>query len=218
MSTDHKSAEAKKLGEYLLVSDGTIKNLIEKRKIRTTDEFGGKRIGELLMDAGVLTQEELDNSIRQQRIARLLTCPVFASLSSIEVAALSRVFTEVSYPPQTTFITQGDKDPSLYIIASGLVEVFQVNDAGKHIHIAVVGAGAPIGEMGYFSDGIRAACVRTLKTTHLLQAQYEDLTKYFERAQRVALAFMRVVQQRKIEMSAQIAEDRRREEEEEDLT
>ena len=196
-----------RLGEYLLVSDGTINNVVEKQfhsSFTGTDE--NKRIGELLVEEGILTQEELDNSIRQQRIARLAACPIFATLSSMDLAALSKFFTEVSYPPNETFIMQGEEDSSLFVIATGLVEVFHLDNAGNETSIAKVCPGEPIGEMGYFTGGVRTACVRTLETTHLLQAQYKDLTDYFENVPRVALAFTTVVEQRKKEMDQLISQ------------
>ncbi len=196
-----------RLGEYLLVSDGTINNVVEKQfhsLFTGTDE--NKRIGELLVEQGILTQEELDNSIRQQRIARLAACPIFATLSSMDLAALSKFFTEVSYPPNETFIMQGEEDSSLFVIATGLVEVFHLDNAGNETSIAKVGPGEPIGEMGYFTGDVRTACVRTLETTHLLQAQYKDLTDYFENVPRVALAFTTVVEQRKKEMDQLISQ------------
>ncbi len=195
-----KSGEHK-IGKYLLVSKGTINNAVEKQ-IQTSFLASNKtkRIGELLVEAGILTQQELDDSIRKQRIARLAVCPVFTALSSTELAALSKVFTEVSFPPGETFIMQGEEDPSLFVIASGLVEVFLLNNAGEEIPIAKVGPGEPIGEMGYFTGGVRTACVRTLQATQLLQAKYEDLTDYFEDVPRVALAFTTVVEQRQREI------------------
>ena len=196
-----------RLGEYLLVSDGTINNVVEKQfhySFTGTDE--NKRIGELLVEEGILTQEELDNSIRQQRIARLAACPIFATLSSMDLAALSKFFTEVSYPPNETFIMQGEEDSSLFVIATGLVEVFHLDNAGNETSIAKVGPGEPIGEMGYFTGGVRTASIRTLETTHLLQAQYKDLTDYFENVPRVALAFTTVVEQRKKEMDQLISQ------------
>ena len=196
-----------RLGEYLLVSDGTINNVVEKQFHSSFTGTGeNKRIGELLVQEGILTQEELDNSIRQQRIARLAACPIFTTLSSMDLAALSKFFTEVSYPPNETFIMQGEEDSSLFIIATGLVEVFHLDNAGNETSIAKVGPGEPIGEMGYFTGGVRTACVRTLETTQLLQAQYKDLTDYFENVPRVALAFTTVVEQRKKEMDQLISQ------------
>lgn len=202
----NKSGEFK-IGEYLVVSKGAINNVVEKQFNTSFTGIGKtKRIGELLVEEGILTQEELDNSIRKQRIARLTACPVFATLSSTELAALSRLFTEVSYPPNETFIIQGEEDPSLFVIASGLVEVFHIDNAGDETLIAKVGAGEPIGEMGYFSGGVRTACVRTLESTQLLRAEYKDLTDYFENVPRVALSFTTVVEQRKKEMEQLVSQ------------
>ena len=196
-----------KIGEYLAVSKGTINNIVEKQFHSSfTGDGKGKRIGELLVEEGVMTQEELDDSLRKQRIARLLACPIFATLSSIELASLSRSFTEVSYPPGETFIIQGEDDRTLFVIAYGLVEVFRVDNAGNEIPIARVGAGEPIGEMGYFAGGVRTAYVRTLEPTQLLKAQYSELTDFFENVPRVALAFTTVVEQRKKEMEELLAQ------------
>ena len=196
-----------RLGEYLLVSDGTINNVVEKQFHSSFTGTGeNKRIGELLVQEGILTQEELDNSIKQQRIARLAACPIFTTLSSMDLAALSKFFPDVSYPPNETFIMQGEEDSSLFVIATGLVEVFHLDNAGNETSIAKVGPGEPIGEMGYFTGGVRTACVRTLETTQLLQAQYKDLTDYFENVPRVALAFTTVVEQRKKEMDQLISQ------------
>ena len=205
-ANDLSDTSEHKLGEYLVVSKGAINNVVEKQ---ITSSSGGpskrKRIGELLVEQGVLTQEELDNSIKKQRIARLASCPIFATLSTIELAALSKLFTEVGYPANETFIIQGEIQPSLFIIASGLVEVFHLDNSGNETSIATVGAGEPIGEMGYFAGGIRTSCARTLETTQLIQAQYKDLTGYFENVPRVALAFTTVISQRKKEMEQLIS-------------
>ncbi len=197
-----------KIGEYLAVSKGAVNNAVEKQFHSSfTGATENKRIGELLVEEGVMTQEELDNSIRKQRVARLSACPIFATLSPTELAALSKLFTEVGYPANETFIIQGEEDPSLYIIAYGLVEVFRLDNAGNEIPIAKVGAGEPIGEMGYFAGGVRTAYVRTLETTQFLRGQYKDLTAYFENVPRVALAFATVVELRKKEMEQSLSED-----------
>ncbi len=198
----------RKIGEFLAVSKGAINNVVEKQFHSSfSGASEGKRIGELLVEEGVMTQEELDNSLRRQRIARLAACPIFATLSSTELAALSKYFTEVSYPPNETFIIQGEEDPSLFVIAYGLVEVFHADNAGNEISIAKVGAGEPIGEMGYFAGGLRTAYVRTLEPTQLLKADYKNLTDYFENVPRVALAFTTVVEQRKKEMEQLISQN-----------
>lgn len=198
--------KTKKLGDFLLVSKGTISNAVQKQIEAYTKGEPIKPIGELLVEAGIITQEELENSIRNQRIARLGSCPVFASLNQTELAALSKHFTEVAVSPGEIFITKGEDDPSLYIIASGLVEVYNVDNGGNEISIAKVGIGEPIGEMGYFSGGKRTAYVRAIEPTQLLRANYDNLTHYFENVPRVALAFTEVVEHRRQEIERRMQE------------
>jgi len=184
----------------MVVSSGAISNAVEKQIEAYAKGEPVKPIGEVLVDLGVITQEELENSIRSQRVTRLAGCPVFASLSTTDLTALSKHFTEVSVGPGEQFIMQGEDDPSLYIIGTGLVEVFRIDNAGNEIPIAKVGPGEPIGEMGYFSGGVRTACVRAIEPTQLLRAEYDNLTGYFENVPRVALAFTEVVEHRRKEM------------------
>jgi len=205
MAEDDKLAStspgSKKLGDFLVISRGNINNAVEKQIAAYAHGDRVKPIGELLVEQGIITREELENSLRNQRIARLAGCPVFAPLSRPDLAALSKHFTEVSVPPGQRFIMQGDDDRFLYVVAYGLVEVYRVDNAGNEITVAVVGPGEPIGEMGYFSGGKRSACVRAIEPTQLVRARYDDLTHFFESVPRVALAFTQVVDYRRRELA-----------------
>lgn len=195
-----KKPDPKKLGDFLVVSKGAISNAVEKQITTYTNSGKLKPIGEILVEQGIITKEELETSIRNQRIARLAGCPVFASLTKTELFALSKYFTEVNVASGEEFIMQGEEDPSMYVIGSGMVEVYRVDNAGNEIPIATVGDGEPIGEMGYFSGGRRTACVRAVQPTLLLKANYADLTHYFENVPRVAMAFAQVVEHRRKEL------------------
>jgi hypothetical protein len=197
---DNKQDKNKKLGSYLVVSRGVINNAVESQITSYTTRGTYKPIGEILVEQGVISKEELENSLRNQRMARLAGCPVFASLSRSELGSLCKYFTEVQYGPGETFIMQGEDDPTLYVIATGQVEVFRLDNTGEEIPIAIVGEGEPIGEMGYFSGEKRSACVRTLDPCLLLRAEYKNLTRYFEDVPRVAHAFMQVINHRKREL------------------
>jgi len=193
---DSHRSKSKRLGDYLVISKGAINSAIEQQiNAFTRGEEVGK-LGETLLKNGVITQEDLDASLRRQRMERLERCPVFSSMTKTDLYALSKHFTEVSVAPGETFIMQGEDDPSLFVIASGRVEVYRVDNAGNETHIAEVGEGEPIGEMGYFTGEPRAACVRAIEPAQLLRAEYEKLTHYFENVPRVALAFTKVVESR----------------------
>jgi len=195
-----KKPDPRKLGDFLVVSKGAISNAVEKQITTYASSGQLKPIGEILLEQGIISKDELDNSLRNQRIARLAGCPVFASLTKTELSALSKYFTEMNVAPGEQFIIQGEEDLSMYVIGSGLVEVYRVDNAGNEIPIAQVGEGEPIGEMGYFSGGRRNASVRAIQPTLLLKAKYADLTHYFENVPRVAMAFTQVIEYRRKEL------------------
>ena len=187
----------KKLGEYLVCSAGRLQNAVKKQAQIIQLGQSPRRIGEILLENGDITDDELQSAIRKQRVARLKQCPVFNMLTPTELAAIATRFQEVSVAAGKQFIIQDDPDPTLYIMATGKVEVYRTNLDGTHVHFAYAEPPEPIGEMGYFTDGKRTASVRAVEDTELLQADYASLTHYFEHVPRVALAFTKIVEQRR---------------------
>ncbi|MGE0385794.1 MAG: GAF domain-containing protein [Gammaproteobacteria bacterium] len=188
---------ARRLGAYLLCSPALIRTALGRQNRSLRQPRSTRRLGELLVAAGAVSPAELDIALRAQRTARLRACPLFAALTGPEIAKLATRFDERSVAAGEQFIAQGDADPTLYVLASGALEVFRVDGAGLEVPLAVVHAGEPIGEMGYFSGGVRTASVRALEASEMLRASYDDLTHYFENVPHVAHAFVTVVQRRR---------------------
>jgi len=188
----------KRLGDYLVCSPAVLKNAVKKQGQILKRRLAPKHIGEILLDDGLISQDELNIAIRKQRIDRLRASPVFNMLSDAELAAISTRFVEVTVEAGEQFIVQDEPDPTLYILAKGKVEVYRTNLDGTHIHLAYVEPFEPIGEMGYFQGGVRTASVRAVENSELLRANYTSLTHYFEHVPRVAHEFMRIVEQRRM--------------------
>ena len=201
-------AEAKRFGDYLIISPGTLQNAVKRQGQALKQGLEPKHIGELLIENGDITQEEHDNALKRQRVDRLACSPVFSMLEKTELAAISSRFVEITVPAGRQFIIQDEPDPTLYIIASGKVEVYRTNLDGSHLHIAYVEAYEPIGEMGYFQGGVRTASVRAVDNVECLRADYSALTHYFEHVPRVAHAFMDIVQHRQQETEKRIQEQK----------
>ena len=198
MAEDYKKLEKlmpRRLGEYLTCSRGSIVMAIKKKLESLERGNNNKGLGEFLVELGIITEEELQNALRRQRADRIGLCPVFSSLTNAELHAIGNHFIEISINSGEQFITEGDNDPTLYILVEGELEVFTTNK-NKEVHIAYINPVEPIGEMGYFQDGIRTASVRATKQSELLRAPYLNLTHYFEHVPRVANAFVEVIQRR----------------------
>lgn len=192
------------LGEYLPCSRGSIRVAMQKKREAKVRGKVQKRIGELLVDLDTITEEDLKNALRQQRADRLGLCPVFESLSRTELSGISNHFSEISLSADQQFIFEGEHEPTLYILVEGKLEVFTKDNKGNEIHIAFVSPVEPIGEMGYFQDGIRTASVRAVIPCELLCAAYKNLTHYFEHVPRVAHAFLDVINRRQVETNERL--------------
>jgi len=189
------SPNSRRLGEYLDCSNQAIQAMLSKQS-SGRDGAATKRLGELLLEDEAISLDALLAGIQAQRVDRLRACPLFTSLSDDDLAELSAVFQEVSAPPDQSLITQDDRDPYLYVLGSGRLEVFRTDKDENRTTLARVFPGEPVGEMGYFTNGVRSASVRALDTVQLLRASYEDLTDCFESNANVATAFMDVVTNR----------------------
>ena len=188
---------AKRIGDYLVCSAPMLQNAVKKQGHALKLGQKARPIGEILVENGDISPDELEMAIRRQRVDRLRKCPVFSMLSDAELSAISSRFVEVSIPAGQQFMVQDEPDPTLYVLALGKVEVYRTSLEGAHIHIAEVGPPEPIGEMGYFQGGVRTASVRAIEPTELLRADYNALTHYFEHVPRVAHEFIRIVEQRR---------------------
>jgi len=193
-AVESETAVGRKLGHYLKCPPEAIVAAL-KRQVEAPADGERRRIGELLVEAGALTEEALAAGVEAQRVDRLASCPLFWELSREELVTLASAFEEVSVGVSRQFITQDEHDPTLFILASGRLEVFRTEEEGE-MHLAVLHPGEPIGEMGYFSDGIRTASVRALDHSQLVRAPYSEITRLFETVPNVARAFMSVVTDR----------------------
>ena len=73
-------------------------------------------------------------------------------------------------------VRQGDAADALYLVASGR---FAVNVDGRRI--ADVGSGSPIGEIGFFADGIRTATVTAPRDSIVLKLPKAEFAAFAER-------------------------------------
>jgi len=80
-----------------------------------------------------------------------------------------RIILERRFVPKgSVIIEEGDEGYSAYLIQSGEVEVYSLNEEGREISLARLGTGEICGEMALISDGIRTASVRAVQDCNLV--------------------------------------------------
>ena len=180
------------LGYYLDCSQDVIADALAA----APEDRPHARIGNTLVAAGIITEDELVGALTAQRVDRLSLCPIFENLDASEYERLSRCVYEVSFDPGALLIRQGAVQPVMYILASGRLEVYRTAEEDEEIHLAAIGPGEAVGEMAYFSNGVRSANVRTSDRAHLLALELSQLPTLFETIPRLAQSLFGLVTRR----------------------
>ena len=155
-----------------------------------------KRLGELLLELQLMSDDMVRAALRAQRLDRLRQCAVFAGLETHELEALREVVQERSITTGEEFIRQDDIGDRCFIVASGHAVVFQ-RDKGEEVLLSTVGPGECLGELGYFSDGRRSASVRASEDMEVLELSYTDLQRILEVTPRLAQNLLDLVTRRR---------------------
>ena len=191
---DSKPATTPLLGEYLGCSTTDIEEALRREAEQGARECS--RVGSALVASGRVSRDDLVAGLQAQRIDRLRACTLFDGLEEAKLQRLSRCVTEASIAAGETFIEQGAVNNYLHVLAAGKLEVYRLGDDGEEIHLAAVLPGELVGEMAYFSNGVRSACARALEDSQLLQLDFSHLPTLFGTIPRLTQAFLGMVTHR----------------------
>ncbi|MDO9559827.1 MAG: GAF domain-containing protein [Syntrophales bacterium] len=184
-----------KIGRYLGLKRSQIKRVLD-RQTKLAGQGIRKRLGELLLEAGLIEPQDLERALGRQRLRRIRTAPVFSIIDRSMQGILCDLIDEVTVPAGEEFIRQDTVGDCFYMIVSGKALVFRRDELGEEVPLEILTAGEMIGEMGYFSDGKRSASVRTQEDTLLSRIFYRDLHKAFDLVPQLAVNFLHVVTER----------------------
>ena len=75
----------------------------------------------------------------QKIIGLLKDLPIFQNFPSNDLKLIAQVLTEKTFSPGETFIEQGDKPDSAYIIVEGSAKAFRMTEQGEEINLNIMG-------------------------------------------------------------------------------
>lgn len=110
--------------------------------------------------------------------SRLSHVEAFAGLSADDLALLESRLLPLGIGRGETLVCEGDDADALYVVVSGR---FAVELAGNATAVAEIGAGAPIGEIGFFAGGQRTATVRAIRDSvvvRLNRTDFDEISAY----------------------------------------
>jgi cAMP-dependent protein kinase regulator len=143
---------------------------IEERLSNLYEEKVGRTEGPVLKK-----KEEVEEEEKYPRTE------LFSDLSHGEFMAVVEKMDPIDISPNTLIINEGDEGDSIFIVASGEVKVFRVDERGNEIWITNMTDGDFFGEFGFFSDARRIASVKSITEATLLELSKKDVDSIIQK-------------------------------------
>ncbi len=135
----------------------------------------------------------------------LASVPFFALLDDQERATLAERIDEVSFPAGHNLFNRGDPGDSLYVVLSGVVEMWFKNDTGDRIVLETARAGDFFGEISLLDGGPRNTAALVTEDATMLVVDRGDLDEFFRLRPAAALDLLAATGRRLRETSNLLA-------------
>jgi len=139
-----------------------------------------------------------------EKISLLQNIPLFSGLGDAELHTLFDHTSVRSFPKNSVVINDGDESNSLYVIVSGKVKVFLMNDKGKEIILNYQSAGEYFGELSLLDQVCRSASVITLEPCQFIIITKTDFMRCISLHPKIALRVMRDLTARLRELTDEV--------------
>jgi CRP/FNR family transcriptional regulator, cyclic AMP receptor protein len=130
----------------------------------------------------------------QHDVAAILAgVSMFAGLPTADLELTASSSRLRRYPRGQVVFSTGDPSDSLLVVVSGRMKVLLRSADGGELMLAVVEAGAVIGELGVIDGGVRSADAETLEVTEVLVVPREVVLDLQSRLPEVAAGLLAAV-------------------------
>jgi CRP-like cAMP-binding protein len=126
-----------------------------------------------------------------EKVLFLKGVDLFRSIAAEELSHIAQITDEVEYAPDDTFIKEGDKGDSMYLIVDGKVKVH----SGEHV-LAELGPSQCVGEMSILDAEPRSASITALTELTLLKIQREDFGEILAEKPEISSGIIKVLTRR----------------------
>ena len=126
----------------------------------------------------------------------LRNVPLFSSLPSDALTALSSRMRRRQLPAHSTVVYRGDPAGALYIIVAGRVKIHTATSSGDEVIMNILKSGECFGEMSLLDGQPRDMDVTTVEPTELALLDGDALQQAFREQPGIALSLLHILSQR----------------------
>jgi uncharacterized membrane protein len=133
---------------------------------------------------------------REMTIEALRSVPLFASLDDADARALRGLLKTETLARGTLLFRQGDAGDAMYLIESGRVAIYIVDEEDEEVTLAELAGGDFFGEMAIIEGKPRTANARVVEDARLATLARADFVNFVRRNADVALAMVGAISER----------------------
>lgn len=128
-----------------------------------------------------LPSSSLEDNNWRALVDRFNQTPMFDGMTNLDMDELARSANLHVVGPPERIIRAGSKRTSMYLIAAGEADVYEVNDSGKETWMASVGEGETVGLMSLLTGAPQRTTIRARTETAVWEISSESLHAVFDR-------------------------------------
>lgn len=125
---------------------------------------------------------------------RNVTKVFFQDFTEQEISEVIKNSEVITCKKNSVLFNEGDKSHSFYIISTGELEIFSIDENGEEINIAAVRSGSVVGEVGFLDGQSRTASARALSDVIALAISNHAFSKLEEIDIMIAIKVIREIE------------------------
>ncbi len=130
--------------------------------------------------------------------------PLFADLGERELDLLDQVAESAEVRRKHTVWEPGGSADRLYLVRSGIVKLYKVNDEGRELTLQFLTKDALFGELSVVSDAAHDTFCEAYEDTSLIVIHKDDFSRIMMRSPALAMKMIKLVGERRMRLEARV--------------
>lgn len=129
------------------------------------------------------TVEELTEVVTEKSAEvpiELPTFPLFSDVSQSEFIEIIKRLKTRSFKAQSMIFKEGDKGDSIFLVASGKVNIYKRDASGRQVFLRAINEGDFFGEFSYFANSKRNVSAISAEDSQLLELTRDEIDRMLE--------------------------------------
>jgi CRP-like cAMP-binding protein len=150
--------------------------------------YAQKAKGVLQKEAPDQLKKEIVEELKEEVVPAKF--PLFSDLSQDEFIEIVKRLKSKNFPAQSLVFKEGDSGDSIFLVASGKINIYKRDPSGKQVLLRTINEGDFFGEFSYFANAKRNVSAISASEVQLLELTRDEIDNMIENFQGVKNALV----------------------------